>query len=556
MNDAQPTALLTAGVEYDRLYDDFAWEVPAQFNIAVVCCDRWAEDPERLAMIEVHDDGSAREITFLELKLGANRLANSLIAHGVQHGDRVGVLLPQRHETALAHLACFKLGAIAVPLFSLFGPEALHHRLADCGMRASGSDARGMATLDEIFFQVTALTAIYIVDAAPGAGRPTADALDFHAELAAASDAFVTRDTRADDPALIIYTSGTTGSPKGAVHGHRVLLGHLPGVEMSHDLLPQPGDRFWTPADWAWIGGLLDVLLPSLYHAVPIVAHRMLKFSPEAAFALIERHRVRNLFLPPTALKLMRRVEHPQRRWRLDVRSVASGGESLGEALLAWGRETFGVTINEFYGQTECNMVLSACASLDVHRPGAIGKAVPGHELAIVDAKGQRLADGETGHIAVRSPDPVMFLHYWQKPEATAAKFAGEWLLTGDMGFRDAEGYFTFLSRDDDVITSAGYRIGPAPIENCLLGHPAVRMAAVVGKPDELRTEVVAAYVVLAEGWDASQALVETLQQHVRSRLAAHEYPREIHFVDEFPMTATGKIVRKALRTLDRDETP
>ncbi|WP_342595855.1 acyl-CoA synthetase [Salinicola lusitanus] len=556
MNDAHPSALLTAGLDYDRLHATFAWEVPARFNIASVCCDRWAENPKRLAMIEIGDDGSTREVTFAELQRGANRLANSLVAQGIQPGDRVGVLLPQRHETALAHLACFKLGAIAVPLFSLFGPEALNHRLADCGMRAIVSDARGLATLDEIRHQLPALQAIYTVDAVPEPGRATADALDFHAELAAASEVFVTRDTHPDEPALIIYTSGTTGSPKGAVHGHRVLLGHLPGVEISHNLLPQPGDRLWTPADWAWIGGLLDVLLPALYHAVPIVAHRMLKFSPEAAFALIERHRVRNLFLPPTALKLMRRVEQPQRRWRLDVRSVASGGESLGEALLAWGQETFGLTINEFYGQTECNMVLSACAALGVHRPGAIGKAVPGHELAIVDAEGERLADGETGHIAVRAPDPVMFLHYWQKPEATAAKFAGEWLLTGDMGRRDAEGYFTFLSRDDDVITSAGYRIGPAPIENCLLGHPAVRMAAVVGKPDELRTEIVAAYVVLADGWDASPALVETLQQHVRSRLAAHEYPREIHFVDEFPMTATGKIVRKALRTLDRDETP
>lgn len=548
--------MLPSGLDYESLYGDFAWNTPERFNIATVCCDRWAEDPERLAMIEVDEDGSHRDVTFRELQQDANRLANSLVSQGIQPGDRVGVLLPQCRETAISHLACFKLGAISVPLFSLFGPDALQHRLADCAMRAIVSDRQGLVTLDEIRHRLPSLTSIYTIDPPPEAGGPTHDALDFHAELTHAAGNFATSNTRADDPALIIYTSGTTGSPKGAVHGHRVLLGHLPGVEISHDLLPQPGDRLWTPADWAWIGGLLDVLLPSLYHAVPIVAHRMLKFSPEQAFELIERHRIRNLFLPPTALKLMRRVDSPRTRWQLDVRSVASGGESLGEALLAWGRETFGLTINEFYGQTECNMVLSSCASLEVHQPGAIGKAVPGHVVAVVDGDGHPLPDGSIGHIAVRAPDPVMFLGYWQKPEATRAKFSGAWLLTGDMGSRNAEGYFTFVGRDDDVITSAGYRIGPAPIENCLLGHPAVRMAAVVGKPDELRTEIVAAYVILAEGWEASETLVAQLQQHVRSRLAAHEYPREVVFVDEFPMTATGKIVRKALKALAPDDSP
>ncbi|MDF3918195.1 acyl-CoA synthetase [Salinicola salarius] len=551
MTPSRETAMLPSGHDYDRLYADFDWDVPERFNIATVCCDRWADDPQRVAMIEVREDGSHRDITFRELQQDANRLANSLTTQGVRPGDRVGVLLPQCRETAISHLACFKLGAISVPLFSLFGPEALQHRLADCEMRAIVSDKRGLATLDEIRHQVPTLTSIYTIDSRSDASAPIHDALDFHAEMARASSDFTTYDSRADDPALIIYTSGTTGSPKGAVHGHRVLLGHLPGVEISHDLLPQPGDRFWTPADWAWIGGLLDVLLPALYYAVPIVAHRMLKFSPEKVFELIDRHQIRNLFLPPTALKLMRRVESPHIHWRLAVRSVASGGEALGEALLEWGRQTFGVTINEFYGQTECNMVLSSCASLDVHRPGAIGKAAPGHVMAIVDSDGNPLPEGEIGHIAVHAPDPVMFLGYWQNPEATRAKFAGDWLLTGDMGSRDAEGYFTFIGRDDDVITSAGYRIGPAPIENCLLRHPAVRMAAVVGKPDALRTEIVAAYVVLAEGWAPSKALVEELQQHVRSRLAAHEYPRDVMFVDEFPMTATGKVVRRALKALN-----
>jgi acetyl-CoA synthetase len=362
------------------------------------------------------------------------------------------------------------------------------------------------------------------------------------------SEDFTPVATRADDPALIIYTSGTTGQPKGALHAHRVLLGHLPGVEMSHDLLPQPGDRIWTPADWAWIGGLLDVLLPALHHGVPVVARRFRKFTGEAAFQLIQDFGIRNAFLPPTALKVMRAVEDPRGRWTFALRSIASGGETLGAELIEWGRRIFGLTINEFYGQTECNMIVSSCAKLMPARPGIMGRAAPGHHLAIVDATGGEVPAGEQGAIAVRRPDPVMFLEYWNNPQATAAKFAGGWLLTGDAGIMDAEGWIRFVGRDDDVITSAGYRIGPGEIEDCLLGHPAVRMAGVVGKPDAARTEIVKAYVVLKDGFAASAELAREIQLHVKSRLAAHEYPREVAFVADLPMTTTGKIIRRELR--------
>jgi acetyl-CoA synthetase len=304
----------------------------------------------------------------------------------------------------------------------------------------------------------------------------------------------------------------------------------------------------WTPADWAWIGGLLDVLLPAWYFGVPVVACRFEKFDGESAFALLEEFPIRNAFLPPTALKLMRTVDNPQGRWQYRLRSVASGGESLGGELLEWGRSVFGLTINEFYGQTECNLVLSSCASLGVHRAGAIGKAVPGHEVNIVDHDGNPLPDGKVGNIAIAAPNPVMFLGYWGRPAATSEKYAGRWLLTGDQGVRDNDGYVRFVGRDDDVITSSGYRIGPGPIEDCLLGHPAVRSSAVIGKPDAQRTEIVKAFVVLAEGYTQSPELVRELQDHVRKRLAAHEYPREVEFVESLPMTATGKIIRRALR--------
>ncbi len=271
-----------------------------------------------------------------------------------------------------------------------------------------------------------------------------------------------------------------------------------------------------------------------------------------AILDLMQRHRVRNTFLPPTALKMLRSVGDIARRWKLDLRSVASGGETLGAELLEWGRDAFGLSINEFYGQTECNMVLSSCEALFDAKPGAIGRAVPGHDVRVIDDEGRVVPHGELGNIAIRRPDPVMFLEYWRKPEATAEKFSGEWLITGDFGRMDGDGFVTFLGRNDDVITSAGYRIGPGPIEDCLLSHPAVRMAAVVGVPDPERTEIVKAYVVLNEGHKPSDELTRELQDHVRRRLAAHEYPRQVRYIATLPLTTTGKVIRRQLR--DRDD--
>ena len=366
--------------------------------------------------------------------------------------------------------------------------------------------------------------------------------------LARASSDFTPVDTAADDPALMIYTSGTTGQPKGALHAHRVLLGHVPGVEMPHYEFPQAGDRYWTPADWAWAGGLLDVLLPSLHHGVPVVAQKIEKFNPDDAYALMQKAGVRNAFIPPTALRIMRAAPSPRGRYDIKLRSLASGGESLGVEALEWGKEAFGLTINEFYGQTECNLVLASCAALGVSRAGAIGKPVPGHVVAVIGPDGQALKPGEVGQIAVQRPDPVMFLQYWGKPEATRDKFVGDWMTTGDQGTMDEDGYFSFVGRDDDVITSAGFRIGPGEIEDCLIRHPAVALAAVVGKPDPVRTEIVKAFIVLKSGHAASDALAAEIQGFVRTRLSAHEYPREVAFIEQMPMTTTGKVIRRLLR--------
>ena len=527
---------------YEAVRSRFRWAIPDFFNIGVDICDKWAADPARLALIHERRDGSAARYTFADIRRLSNQAANLFVSRGLRAGDRVGILLPQEPETAIAHVATYKAGAIVVPLFTLFGLDALRYRMKDSGVKVLITDARSIVKIGQIRLDLPDLETVFCIE---GSAH---DCEDFHAALDSMSETFLPVQTRAEDPALIIYTSGTTGPPKGALHAHRTLLGHLPGVEMSHNFLGEAGDLMWTPADWAWIGGLIDVLLPAWHHGIPVLAHRFEKFEPEAAFALMAKHRVRNVFLPPTALKMMRGVSDAKSRWKIDIRSLASGGESLGPELLQWGRDTFGLTINEFYGQTECNMVLSSCEALFPSKPGAIGKAAPGHQVEIVDDAGRILPAGEIGAIAVRRPDPVMFLGYWNNPDATREKFIDDWLITGDTGTKDADGYVTFVGRDDDVITSAGYRIGPGPIEDCLLGHPAVRMAAVVGAPDAGRTEIVKAYVVLREGFAPADALTRELQDHVRTRLAAHEYPRQVRYVDSLPMTTTGKIIRRELR--------
>ena len=468
-------------------------------------------------------DQSGATDTYGTLREKAGRLAAWMRGNGVSPGDRVGVLRSQDAWCLAAHIAVWQIGAISLPLFKLFQQDALGSRLSDSGARLVIADAGGAELV-----------------AASGIATLVPEGADLPDPL------FETVDTGPEDPAILIYTSGTTGKPKGALHGHRVLSGHLPGVSMSHDTLGQPGDCLWTPADWAWIGGLFDVAMPALALGVPVVAARMPRFEAEACKALIERFGIRNVFFPPTALRLLKAADV-----RIDgLRSVASGGEPLGAEMLDWGTRALGVTINEFYGQTECNMVASSAVSQFPPRPGCIGKPVDGFEIGVIDAEGQ-ITEGE-GEIAVRKGAPSMMLGYWNKPEATAEKFTGDWMLTGDRGCWEGE-YLRFVGREDDVITSAGYRIGPGEVEDCLLTHDAVATVGVIGKPDPLRTEIVKAYVVLRPEAVASEV---ELQDWVKARLAAHCYPREVAFVESLPMTVTGKVIRKELRDWAKAEQP
>ncbi|TYC70057.1 AMP-binding protein [Stappia sp. BW2] len=539
----QPTS------NYDALKETFRWPRPAQYNMAAAVSDQWAtQDPGRLAIRQVLEDGSHRDWSHLALNRAANRFANALEGLGLNRGDRVALLLPQIPETAIAHLAAYKSGAIAVPLAALFGLEALRYRLADSGARVLVTDSAGLAKLADIRSDLPGLDLVISVDG------PQSGVFGFDDLLEKASDDYQTLATSPDDPALMIYTSGTTGQPKGVLHGHRVLLGHLPGIELSQNFLGRDGDLLWTPADWAWAGGLLNALFPALSLGVPVVCNASRKFDPEFAFRLLEQQKIRNAFIPPTALKMLRSVENPSKRFNLVWRSVGSAGEALGKETYDWFAAEFGFKVNEFYGQTECNAVLGSVAALGVSRSGATGKATPGHQVAIIDDEGRELPAETLGQIAIRRPDPVMFLEYWNKPEATREKFIGDWMITGDQGLMDEDGYIHFVGRDDDIITSASYRIGPGEIEDCLLKHPAIALAAAVGKPDKLRTEIVKAFIVLKPGTEKGSALENDIRTFVRKHLSAHEYPREIEFVTSLPLTTTGKIIRRKLRDLESVE--
>jgi len=534
---------------YDELVARFRWNTPARFNIGWACCGRWAGDRSRFALYYEDEAGAIAKYTYWDLQQEANRLANALTALGVARGDRIAIILPQRPETAIAHIACYQIGAVAMPLSVLFGPDAIEYRMQNSAARVALVDDASLPNLWQVRDRLPDLAHVVGVGGARETGTLAWDAL-----LAKASRRHPGLDTAADDPALLIYTSGTTGPPKGALKAQRVLLGNMPGFECSHDFFPQPGDMFWSPADWAWTGGLMDALLPTLYHGLPILGYRG-RFDPERAFHLCEKYGVRNAFLFPTALKMMMKaLPRPRERYDLQLRTIMSAGEAVGETVFGWGEAGLGVSINEMFGQTEINYIVGNCAALWRPKPGAMGRPYPGHRVALIDDAGQPTADGEIGEVAVNrtwasgEPDPVFFLGYWNNPEATAAKYSGDWCRTGDLARRDADGYLWYQGRADDMFKSAGYRIGPSEIENCLVKHPAVANAAVVPSPDAERGNVVKAFIVLTPDYSPSKDLEVEIQHHVRDKLAPYEYPKLIEFIEQLPMTTTGKVQRRVLR--------
>jgi acetyl-CoA synthetase len=554
---------------YATLHAGFRWQVPARFSLAEVCCARWARTtPDAIAIRSEHEDGRRASHTYAELQREADRLAHALVRLGVRRGDRVAIVMPQRFETAVADIAAWRVGAVAMPLSMLFGPDALEYRLQHSEAAVAIADESSIANLRLARAACPGLRQVVAVGAAAGQGD-----LDWADALGGEAAPFDPVDTRADDAAVLIYTSGTTGPPKGALIPQRALLGNLSGFVCSQNWFPRAGDVFWSPADWAWTGGLMDALLPTLYFGAEIVAYQG-RFVPERAFELMARHGVTNTFLFPTALKaMMKAVPAPRERYALKLRAIMSAGEAVGDAVFAWCRDELGVVVNEMFGQTEINYVVGNCGAYvgddgRFHpgwpaRAGSMGRAYPGHRVAVIDADGRECPRGTPGDVAVHrrdvhgDPDPVFFLGYWRNEDATRAKFTGDpadsWCRTGDTAVMDADGYLWYQGRSDDVFKAAGYRIGPSEIENCLVKHPAVANAAVVPKPDRERGALVKAYVVLAAGFEAGAGLVEELQQHVRGKLAPYEYPKEIEFIAALPMTTTGKVQRRVLRLQEED---
>ena len=537
-------------LNYDRLYNTFNLNIPLKFNIASATIDKFA-NTNRVALKNIKFNGELENLSFGFIQKKSNQLANALDNLNLNRNDRVGIILGQCPETLISHISCFKSGKISIPLFNLFGVEALKFRLNDSSASVVICDKYGLEKLKKIKDSLPSLKYIICTDR----NDSSKDILFFDSLLRESKDEYKNLNTNSDDPALIIYTSGTTGDPKGALLPHRTLLGHLPGVEMPHEFLSSDlsnNDCFWTPADWAWIGGLFDVLLPSLYFGIPVLSHRSTKFDPEFTFDLMEKFEVKNTFLPPTSLKMMKSFNLYKSRDKLNLRTVGSGGEALGEELLNWGKEILNVGINEFYGQTECNLTVCNNGFIMKQKLGSIGRPVPGHVVKLMKEDGRFISkSNDEGEIVVQSNSPSIFSGYWNNDIETNKKIIDGWLHTGDYATVDDEGYFYFKGRKDDLINSSGYRIGPSEIESTILSLQEVEMVAVVGVPDELRGEIIKAVVVPREKAllkNKNENLKYKIKEHVKQNLAAHEYPRLIEFVEELPLTTTGKIKRNLIR--------
>ena len=537
-------------LNYDHLYNTFNLNIPLKFNIASATIDKFA-NTNRIALKNIKFNGELENLSFRFIQKKSNQLANALDNLNLNRNDRVGIILGQCPETLISHISCFKSGKISIPLFNLFGVDALKFRLNDSSASVVICDKYGLEKLKKIKDSLPSLKYIICTDR----NDSSKDILFFDSLLRKSKDEYKNLNTNSEDPALIIYTSGTTGDPKGALLPHRTLLGHLPGVEMPHEFLSSDlsyNDFFWTPADWAWIGGLFDVLLPSLYFGIPVLSHRSKKFDPEFTFDLMEKFEVKNTFLPPTSLKMMKSFNLYKSRDKLNLRTVGSGGEALGEELLNWGKEILNVGINEFYGQTECNLTVSNNGLIMKQKLGSIGRPVPGHVVKLMKENGGFISkSNDEGEIVVQSNSPSIFSGYWNNDLETNKKIIDGWLHTGDYATVDDEGYFYFKGRKDDLINSSGYRIGPSEIESTILSLQEVEMVAVVGVPDELRGEIIKAVVVPREKAllkNKNENLKYKIKEHVKQNLAAHEYPRLIEFVEELPLTTTGKIKRNLIR--------
>lgn len=525
--------------------DGVAINIPADANIyrMTVGAQIAAGRQDALAMVFEHSKGDVERWTFGDIDDQASALAADLRARGYGRGDLIGLHTGMRPETAIAHMAVCKLGATAVTLSQLYGPDALAHALNHCQLgcllTAEGAWAPLRSQAETLFPHLRDV----LVSECAGNEPDLLDVLrtpppaDFEPEF-----------TGADDAALLMYTSGSTGMPKGILHGHRVLASYRPSISLFFNLSMDDEDAvFWSPSDWAWVGGLLDMLFPAWLAGRPVVTSEA-RFKAAWVYEFLARHKVTHTFLAPTAIKRLAETAEPRKDYDLSLRVICTGGEALAADTLAWAENKLGVICNEFYGMTEVNHLIGNCAALYPRRPGSMGVAYPGHDVRLVDDEGNDVPDGEQGEIVTPATAPTRYLGYLKNAEKDAELRLGEYMRTHDLAVRDADGYFWYKGRSDDLIKSSGFRIGPAEIEECLLAHPAVTEVGVIGKPDPDRGSIVKAFIRLSVGTEGTEDLAAELKNHVRERLAPYKAPREIAFVEDFEMTSSGKISRRALR--------
>ncbi|MEX0345550.1 MAG: AMP-binding protein [Rhizobiaceae bacterium] len=519
----------------------YSIEWPQDYNIFEATVGRYLgpQDRNKPAMIFEAPDGSVSTQSFAEIDSAATALAATLRVLGYGSGDPIAIHTGQHPDTGIAHMAIAKMGGIAVTLSQLYGPDTLAHAMNDCRAGVILTSNEAWAPLRTEHFPHLR----HVLMRQPGP-----DDIDLDAAMVDPPPDFEPSFGGADDPALLMYTSGSTGKPKGIMHGHRVLAAYTPSINLFFNRSMKDEDAvYWSPSDWAWVGGLLDMLFPAWLAGRP-VATSMERFSADYAYQFMSRHKVTHTFLAPTAIKRLAQNPDPHRDHQLALRVICTGGEALASETLAWAENKLRVTCNEFYGMTEVNHLIGNCAALFPRRPGSMGRAYPGHNVLLVNGEGQQVDDGEPGEVVTPQDSPTRFLGYFDNTEKTEEMKLGHYLRTHDLAVRDADGYFWYKGRSDDLIKSSGFRIGPAEIEECLLSHPGVAEVAVIAKPDPDRGSIVKAVVKTRSNVRGDEILANALKEHVKTRLAGYKAPREIEFVDGFEMTSSGKISRRKLR--------
>jgi len=530
---------------YEKIYHSFSWKdaekeiawFPGKkLNAAYNAIDRNVLGPRKnkIALYWQGENGEKKKFTFFELFLLSNQFANFLKSLGVKRGDRVFFFLPRMPELYFGFLGALKIGAVAGTLFAAFGPQALFDRLKNSAAKFLITNKKLYPRVEKIEKQLPELKKIILVE--------NLDRLLNRMSIKL-------RLSRMDptEPAFILYTSGTTGKPKGVVHSHQAILLEHMTAKWVLDL--REDDIYWCTADPGWVTGIAYEILGSWSNGASTLVYEG-RFDPSKWYQLIEDYQVSVWYTAPTAIRMLAAANSGLvKKFDLSsLRHLTSVGEPLNPEAVYWGLKAFDLPFHDNWWQTETGGILIAnYPCLDI-KPGSMGKPIPGIIAEIVNDKGKKLSVGKIGNLAIKPPWPSMMKAIWRRPQKFKSYFVGGWYITGDLAYKDKDGYFWFVGRADDVIKTAGERVGPFEVESSLLEHPAVAEAGVIGKPDPIRGEIIKAFVALKPSWKPSEALKKKLQDYVKTHLAGHAYPREIEFIEKLPKTKSGKIVRRILK--------